>query len=122
MRNRDGYGVVVRLVHASPLLFVLAGAAGADPGTATPGAAPAPSATRSRGSEGPKEVQSTQPAETKPRAKMTPPEIQRISDEYFKQCMQDWDRATHMTKKEWERTCRRVVDGRVKFMIEQMGK
>jgi hypothetical protein len=53
---------------------------------------------------------------------MSPAEIRRISDTYFKQCMQDWDSATHMTKKEWERTCRRVVDGRVRFMIEQMGK
>jgi len=27
-----------------------------------------------------------------------------------------------MTKKEWERTCRRVVDARVKFLAEQRGK
>ena len=28
----------------------------------------------------------------------------------FTQCMKDWDAKTHMTKQEWERTCRRVTD------------
>jgi hypothetical protein len=40
--------------------------------------------------------------------------------EYLAQCLRDWDAATHMTKQEWARTCRRVVEGRVKFMREQM--
>jgi hypothetical protein len=40
----------------------------------------------------------------------------------FKQCLENWDAATHMTKREWERTCRRVVDARVKFLAEQRGK
>jgi hypothetical protein len=35
------------------------------------------------------------------------------------QCMQDWDAATHMTKKEWERTCRRVTLERSKFLLNQ---
>jgi hypothetical protein len=108
-------------------LFILTAAAGADPDavrrSAPPGAsATPPLGTPSQASEEPKKVQSPPPAETKPRAKMSPAEIQRTSDEYFKQCMQDWDSATHMTKKDWERTCRRVVDGRMKFIIEQMGK
>jgi hypothetical protein len=30
----------------------------------------------------------------------------------FVQCVQDWDRATHMTKKEWENACQRVIRGR----------
>lgn len=30
----------------------------------------------------------------------------------FVQCMQDWDRATHMTTKEWARACQRVIRGR----------
>jgi hypothetical protein len=34
--------------------------------------------------------------------------------DWFKQCMQDWEASTHMTKREWERVCRRVVDDRVK--------
>jgi hypothetical protein len=38
------------------------------------------------------------------------------------QCLRDWDAATHMTRQEWSRTCRRVVSNRVKFMNEQQGK
>lgn len=30
----------------------------------------------------------------------------------FAQCMQDWDRATHMTTKEWARACQRVIRAR----------
>jgi hypothetical protein len=28
--------------------------------------------------------------------------------EWFKTCMEDWERVTHMTKAEWRTTCRRV--------------
>ena len=35
------------------------------------------------------------------------------------ECLRDWDAATHMTKKEWERTCRRATQERVKFLTEQ---
>jgi hypothetical protein len=38
---------------------------------------------------------------------------------WFKQCMQDWDAQTHMTKQEWERTCRRVTLERGKFLLDQ---
>lgn len=38
---------------------------------------------------------------------------------YLAECMGDWDLATHMTKQEWARTCRRVVDNRVKFELGQ---
>lgn len=34
--------------------------------------------------------------------------------DWFRQCMQDWEPSTHMTKGQWERVCRRVVDDRVK--------
>ena len=27
----------------------------------------------------------------------------------FKDCMETWDKGTHMTKKEWRRTCERTV-------------
>lgn len=36
-----------------------------------------------------------------------------------KECMKQWDRSTHMTKKEWEITCRRVAKERVKYLREQ---
>jgi hypothetical protein len=39
--------------------------------------------------------------------------------EHLAQCLKDWDRGTHMTRQEWERTCRRVVGNRVKFLREQ---
>src|SRR5262245_58090601 len=38
------------------------------------------------------------------------------------QCLRDWDAATHMTRQEWARTCRRVVSSRLKFLSEQQGK
>jgi hypothetical protein len=39
--------------------------------------------------------------------------------EWFKTCMADWDRETHMTKAEWRTTCRRVADERGRFVAEQ---
>ena len=51
-------------------------------------------------------------------AKTSAAEIGKIADEQYKQCLDDWDAATHMTKKEWQLTCRRVVDSRVKFRLE----
>jgi hypothetical protein len=38
------------------------------------------------------------------------------------QCLRDWDAATHMTRQEWARTCRRVVDNRAQFIRETEGK
>jgi hypothetical protein len=36
-----------------------------------------------------------------------------------KECMKTWDRSTHMTKREWEETCRRVASERVKYLRDQ---
>jgi hypothetical protein len=36
----------------------------------------------------------------------------------FAQCLKDWDAKTHMTKRQWERTCRRVTDERLKYLRE----
>jgi hypothetical protein len=49
----------------------------------------------------------------------TPEQIKERGKAWFRQCMQDWDTATHMTKAEWERTCRRVAVERTKFLMEQ---
>jgi len=38
------------------------------------------------------------------------------------QCLRDWDAATHMTRQEWARTCRRVVGERAQFTGDQGGK
>ena len=37
----------------------------------------------------------------------------------FDQCMKDWDSTTHMTKRDWERVCRRVATDRGKFRSQQ---
>ena len=99
------------------LLFVLAAAAVADPEAATETAIPSPptEATPPPASEAAKKPQSPPTTASKPEAKKTPAEIRKISDEHVRQCMRDWDAATHMTKKEWERTCRRLAHDRVNW-------
>ena len=42
-------------------------------------------------------------------------------DEMFAQCLKDWDAKTHMTKREWTRVCRRVVDDRTKYYKQDGG-
>lgn len=76
---------------------------------------------------GPAHAQLT--AATKDRTAMPDPKSQSASQtgqldssKYFAQCMRDWDAETHMTRQEWSRTCRRVVDNREKFMREQWGR
>jgi hypothetical protein len=49
----------------------------------------------------------------------TPETIRACGEAWFKDCLKDWDSATHMSKKDYARTCRRVVDTRVKALIEQ---
>jgi hypothetical protein len=46
-------------------------------------------------------------------------EEQQLADTYFNECAKDWDTFTHMTRVEWERTCRRVAVERVRFKIQQ---
>jgi hypothetical protein len=36
--------------------------------------------------------------------------------------MKDWDPATHMNKQDWRRTCQRVSQDRVKFLLDQAKK
>jgi hypothetical protein len=42
--------------------------------------------------------------------------------EWSKRCASHWDAETHMTKKEWDRVCRRVTDERVKFRMKHLKK
>jgi hypothetical protein len=37
---------------------------------------------------------------------------------WLARCLQDWDAGTHMTKKDWERTCRRLALERTKFVTK----
>jgi hypothetical protein len=50
----------------------------------------------------------------------TPETIRACGETWFKDCLKDWDKATHMSKSDYARTCRRVVDGRVKALTEQV--
>src|SRR5262245_3217035 len=48
-------------------------------------------------------------------------EIQAIKERvssWLKTCLQDWDMATHMSRKEWEVTCQRVASERGKLLLE----
>lgn len=47
-------------------------------------------------------------------------EINERKDKYYAECMQLWDPETHMTKKEWAQTCRRITDERTKFLLDQL--
>ena len=51
-----------------------------------------------------------------------PDEILKRGADYVEQCMKDWDAATHMSKQDWRRTCQRVSQDRVKFMLDEAKK
>ena len=89
------------------VLFVLAAAAVADPDVPLDSKKPPTPAPEAAKKYAP-------PAE----AQTSATEMRKEADEQYKRCLNDWDAATHMTKKEWQRTCRRVVDNRVKFRLE----
>jgi len=50
---------------------------------------------------------------------MSDSEIQKLGAQYLTDCIQDWDRGTHMSKQDWTRTCRRVVQRRIDYMRQQ---
>jgi hypothetical protein len=110
------------LLLVTLLLFALV-PAGADPDVgqespAPPAAAPTPAAAAAPTATSPKAERAPSEAKPKADASKSKADMRKLSAEQFKQCMQDWDAATHMTKTEWARTCRRVVDARVKFQLE----
>jgi invasion protein IalB len=43
-------------------------------------------------------------------------DLRAQADSWFKDCKQGWDAATHMTRRDYERTCLRMAQERVKFM------
>jgi len=52
------------------------------------------------------------------RPKEQVPDIRAQTDTWFKDCKQGWDAGTHMTRRDYERTCLRMAQERVKFMRE----
>ena len=59
-----------------------------------------------------------------PEARPPAPEFGTASEEEIREktaywhaeCTGDWDRQTHMSKKEWGETCKRIVADRVKWL------
>jgi hypothetical protein len=84
-------------------------------------APPAPESAKKPVSASSAEAKLKADAKSKADPKKPAQNAREIAATQFKQCVRDWDAATHMTRKEWERTCRRVVDARAKFMLDQMG-
>jgi hypothetical protein len=92
----------MRLTSLLSPLVVIAGAVAAQ---AQPGAQPT------------KETESTGTA-PKADCRGTREEIRACGEAWFKDCLKDWDKGTHMSKNDYARTCRRVVDNRVKALVE----
>ena len=57
------------------------------------------------------------PKDQTPNDRPTLSDKERIAN-YMAQCLNDWDAATHMTKPDWARVCKRVIDNRAKFLRE----
>jgi hypothetical protein len=55
---------------------------------------------------------------TLPNSGEKPEQSQARGRAWFARCMQDWDAGTHMTKQDWERTCRRLAQERTKFVTK----
>jgi len=92
----------MRIGHLAMSLFLAAGAGAAQ-------AQPAEPASKL----------SSPPATAKSDCRGTADEIRACGETWFKDCVKDWDSATHMSKQDYARTCRRVVENRVKALIEQ---
>jgi hypothetical protein len=58
-------------------------------------------------------------AQVAPQTQPQTESAQEVGTEHFTQCMRDWDTATHMTKEEWSRACRRLVKSRLEFRLDQ---
>jgi hypothetical protein len=55
----------------------------------------------------------------KPNTRETPEQIRKRGADWLAQCLQDWDAGTHLTKKDWQRVCRRVAGERINELIKQ---
>jgi predicted component of type VI protein secretion system len=52
----------------------------------------------------------------------TPDQIRKRGADWLAQCVKDWDAETHMTKKDWQKVCRRVAADRINGLIKQAKK
>ena len=120
-----------RLLLAGGLAFALASAAAQS--VPPPDDALSPAEVISGLSKQPQAGETPQAAaaKTDPAKKADPPAAKpaaaktaeaKPATDGLEQCLRDWDAATHMTRQEWARTCRRVAANRSKFQREQLGK
>jgi pyruvate/2-oxoglutarate dehydrogenase complex dihydrolipoamide acyltransferase (E2) component len=85
--------------------------------------APGPEAQPSAKDAAKKPAAAAKPdAAKKPDAAATKATAAKRDADSLEQCLNDWDKGTHMTRAEWARTCRRVVTNRARFLSEQQGK
>jgi hypothetical protein len=52
----------------------------------------------------------------------TPELIRKRGADWLAQCLKDWDAETHMTKKDWQRVCRRLAGEHINELIKQAKK
>jgi len=67
-------------------------------------------------SQSPPASENASAAVPKPVAKEPVKNIRDETDAWFKDCKLGWDAGTHMSKRDYERTCLRMAQERVKFM------
>src|SRR5262245_31102010 len=51
--------------------------------------------------------------------RVTGREVRACGEAWFKDWVNNWNKGTHMSKQDYARTCRRVVENRVKALVEQ---
>jgi hypothetical protein len=56
---------------------------------------------------------------TRALGKEIPQDLRARMDQWYEDCRKSWDAQTRMTKKDYERTCRRMAQERVKFLYDQ---
>jgi hypothetical protein len=85
-------------------------------------AAPKP-VTPSAQAATPKSVErSARAAMPKSTERDAPAQIRKRGADWLAQCVKDWDAETHMSKKDWQRVCRRVATERINELIKQAKK
>jgi regulator of sirC expression with transglutaminase-like and TPR domain len=55
-------------------------------------------------------AQTGPPPAKEPAAKAQPEPLKEAATDAFTSCLSQWEKATHMSKREWERACRRVAN------------
>ena len=51
-----------------------------------------------------------------------PKDMRTRMNAWYEDCRKGWDAKTHMSKKDYDRTCRRMAHERIKFLTEEKAK